>query len=223
MYPITNLFFYGSRTWVSSRTRTLRPEPRERRVWCRVRRQRQGRAVALDRQAGAAAARQPAASRRVRLRGEHRRRRRHHHSDAGQVPAQRSAQSRHHAAAGRRVRRGLRVSAARSVGARDHRSAHRDRSFTKKGRRCSAGATCRPTIAWSARRRRRSSRISSRYSSARARSLPHARDRNTADPILRSSGSCTSSASASSMRSTGCRSRSPTGSISTSRACRRTR
>ena len=42
-------------------------------------------------------------------------------------------------------------------------------------------------------------------------------------PTPRSSGSSTSSASASSMRSTSCRSRWPTGSISTSRASRRTR
>ncbi len=61
---------------------------RARRLRRRLRRPHQGRRVAHDRQPGAAAADQPAAPRRVRVRGQHRRRRRHPDSDAGPVPAQ---------------------------------------------------------------------------------------------------------------------------------------
>ena len=54
--------------------------------------------------------------------------------------------------AGRPVRRGMRVPAARSVRAREPSKRSSRKSSRKKGRRCSAGAICRPTIAWSARR-----------------------------------------------------------------------
>ena len=105
--------------------------------------------------AGAAGPEEPAAPRRVRLRGQHRRRRRHPDPDARRVPPQ--------GGAGRRCRRpantasawcscrGTRIDRAAVRGARSRGSSPR------KGSTCSAGATCRPTtraVGPSARRRR---------------------------------------------------------------------
>ena len=113
------------------------------------------------------ASRQSAASRCVRLRGQHRRRRRHSDPDAGQVPAQGGAALGLHAAARGQygVRRG--VPAARPGGARDDRGADRTDRAGGRADACSAGAICRPTIGSSARRPPRSSRTSSRSSSGR--------------------------------------------------------
>ena len=76
---------------------------------------------------GLRAAHQPAAPRRVRLRGEHRRRRRHHHSDPGQVPAQGGGAAGHHAASRRSVRDRPGVPAAAGRGARAGQGARRAR------------------------------------------------------------------------------------------------
>ena len=72
------------------------------------------------------------------------------------------------AAARRRVRRRPRVPAARRRAPRGRRAALRARSSPRKASGCSAGATCRPTTARSARARSRSSRSSGRSSSAAA-------------------------------------------------------
>ena len=71
-----------------------------------------------------------------------------------------------HAAAGRRVRRRARLPAARRARPRRDQGADRARSSRRKGRRCSAGATCRRDNSLlgdsAGRRSRSSSRSSSR-------------------------------------------------------------
>ena len=79
--------------------------------------------VARDRRAGAAGPDQSAASRRLRLRGQHRRRRRHPDSDAGPVPPAEAARLGFALPPERRLRRGLRLPPARRRPARRDRSA----------------------------------------------------------------------------------------------------
>ena len=120
---------------------------------------------------GAPGPHQPAAPRRLRLRGQHRRRRRHPAADARPLPAARVRAARHRPARRRRVRRRPRLPAARpAASATRSRALHRRRSSPRKASGCSAGATCRPTTARSApSARARWSRTSSRSSSAAAR------------------------------------------------------
>ena len=99
---------------------------------------------------------------------------------------------------------GARVPAARTRRrATPLQRALRSASSPRRGRRCSAGATCRPTTATSGRARSPSSRSSSRCSSAAIAGLTRRRRARSAA----SSASCTSSASGSSTRSTRCRCR----------------
>ena len=170
---------------------------------------------------GAAAARQPAASRRVRLRGEHRRRRRHPDSDAGQVSAQGGAQSRHHAAAGGRVRRGLRLPAARLR--RRAPPSRRSIETDRPGGRADAARLARSADRRSPGRRVGGGGRAVLQADVRRAGSGTRRSRDEPIAVPLSSASSTSSASASSTRSTSCRSRAPTRSTSTSRACRRTR
>ena len=74
---------------------------------------------------------------------------------------------------------GLPAAATPSI-ARALEAAVRARSSPKKARRCSAGATCRPTTARSARAPSRSSRSSSRSSSARRARRPRRSERRSA-------------------------------------------
>ena len=67
------------------------------------------------------------------------------------------------------LRRRPGVPAARRARPRSHQGSDRAASSRKKGSACSAGATCRPTTAWSARARARRSRSSSRCSLRRSR------------------------------------------------------
>ena len=91
------------------------------------------------------------------------------------LPAQ--GARRHRAAAGRRLRRRPGVPAARRRAiARAIEALVRARSSPRRASGCSAGATCRPTTARSARARWRSSRCSGRSSSARRRRRPAGRD-----------------------------------------------
>ena len=117
----------------SSRAGPLRPPPRARRLRRGVRRARQGAALARDRAAGAAGAHQPAAPRRVRLRGQHRRRRRHSDPDAGPVPAPRDGAARHRAPARAALRRRVRVPAARRRPARPRSRRSSSASSSRKG------------------------------------------------------------------------------------------
>ena len=163
------------------------PAPRARRLRRRLRRAHQGRALARHRHAGASAPHQPRAPRRLRLRGQHRRRRRHPDPDAGRVPPQGSAPC-----SASRCRRPASTAPGcvflpRDADAtRDDRGAHRRRSSRRKGRRCSAGATCRPTTACvGAVARRGRSRISSRCSSARGRRSATDGDRGVRAQALR--------------------------------------
>ena len=104
-----------------------------------------GQPLARDRRAGAQGPDQPAASRRLRLRGEHRRRRRHSHPDAGPFLRREAARLGIRAASRAALRRRVRVPAARRRprGARSRRRSRR--SSPRRGSACSAGATCRPT------------------------------------------------------------------------------
>ena len=99
-----------------------------------------------------------------------------------------------------------------------------DREDRPRGRPDAArlARSSRPTIASSARRRPPSSPYFKQIFIGRRRRNGSATGSKTAPGPL-SSGSSTSSASGSSTLSTRCRSRAPTGNISTSRACRRTR
>ena len=97
---------------------TCRTAARARRLRRRVRGPHQGAGVARRREAGAARPHEPGAPRRVRLRRECRRRRGRAHSDARPVPEKGHRSARHHAAAGRPLRRGPGVSAAGRRGAR---------------------------------------------------------------------------------------------------------
>ena len=129
--------------------------------------------------------------------------------------------SRDRAAAGARLRRRPGVPAARPGGARAGRDDLRGDRRSTRASSCSAGATCRPTTARSARAPSRSSPCSSRSSSAarRVRRRQARRSRATRS----SSASSTSSASGSSTRSTRSISRRRRSASSTSSACRRTR
>ena len=182
----------------SSRAGALRPPRRARRLRRRVRRAHQGAALARDRAPGAAGAHQPAASRRVRLRGEHRRRRGHSDPDAGPVPAPRDGAARHHAA---------RPSATTAPGSCSCRAtprcAARDRGALRAHRR--RGRAACPRLARRADRRRggRAERGGGRAGLPAAVRRARADGRRRAPtPTRGSSGSSTSSASGSSTPST---------------------
>ena len=96
----------------------VRSRVRARRVRRGVRRAREGVRSHAHRRAGAAGADQPAAPRRVRLRGEHRRRRRHPHPDARPFLAAGVAPLGFDASRRAAIRRRLRLPAARSGAAR---------------------------------------------------------------------------------------------------------
>ncbi len=104
---------------------------------------------------------EPAASWRVRLRGQHRRRRRHSDSDAGRVPPQGRARS---PAAGRASTASVWCFCRRppTIGQRSRTSSHA--SSPKRVSSSSAGVTCRPTTARSVRAPFASSRYFDRSS-----------------------------------------------------------
>ena len=129
-----------------------------------------GRKLARHRAQGAAGPDQSGAPRRLRLRGEHRRRRRHPDPDARRVPARRSCPFTLPAAGAYGA--GLVFLPHERTRSRDASRRSSAASPRKKGRRCSAGATCRPTTAWSGRARARRSRSSSRCSSVPAAASP---------------------------------------------------
>jgi len=107
-----------SRARTASRSGAVRPQPRARRLRRRIRRGHQGAALPHDRAPSARGPHQPAPSRGLRLRGQHRRRRRHPDPDSGQVPAPGVRPPRRRAAAREGLRLRIRVPAARPRAAR---------------------------------------------------------------------------------------------------------
>ena len=189
---------------------SVRPARRTRCVRRRLRRAHEGPPLARHRAQGAAGPHQPGASRRVRLRGQHRRRRRHPDADAGHVPAEGRAL---HAAGGGGVRRRPRLPAARRARSRRHQGSHR--AHRRRGRADAARLARRAGRQPSGRRQRE----------RHAAGLPAGvhRRRAASAGTWRSNASCTSSASGSSTRSTRWRSTRSRAASSTSSASRRTR